>query len=183
MAVAVTLGVVAQDRQIRLPERPQRAAYHEQTDIMTGFWCAAELDGGSTVYLKDSNTQFATLTFTAGYRFSEFIRIGAGLGGRYYFLGNDDVRDSSVPWSFPVFVNARGSFLSQYTREMTPYWSVNLGCLIRDGFFFQPTIGLRFGQRRDAFLLALTYNIQHMDSKLKSQETASAIMLRLGYEF
>ena len=50
-----------------------------------------------------------------------------------------------------IFVNARGNFISQEVREIVPYWSVDIGGAIRDGFMFTPSFGCRIGEQRSAF--------------------------------
>lgn len=184
ICIAVDIQVTqAQDRDIILPQRPERPAYKDYTTSDRGFWLAAEAEGGTSTFIDDNNMQVVGLCVNAGYRLSEFLRFGIGIGGRYYVGGNNKVRNTSVKWTIPVYVNARGNIISQYSRSMVPYWSVSVGGVLRDGVFVQPTLGLRFGELRDSWLLGLSYNLQHIDAMYARQETASSILLRVGYEF
>ena len=177
------------DKEVILPQKPHRPQYVDHTQSPTGFWCAAEAEGGSTVMLNHVNMQAAQLTYTAGYRFNEYIRVGAGLGVKYYFNHNSRRRGTANSCTFPLFFNARGNFLSQADRSMVPYWSVNVGGVVGDGFFLSPTIGLRFGEQRNSWLLGLSYSLNHINTdKLQVPPatrltTTSALMLHVGYEF
>ena len=115
--------------------------------------------------------------------------MGAGLGAKYYFNHNSRRRGTANSCTFPLFFNARGNFLSQADRSMVPYWSVNVGGVVGDGFFLSPTIGLRFGEQRNSWLLGLSYSLNHINTdKLQVPPatrltTTSALMLHVGYEF
>ena len=52
--------------EVTLPQRPNRPAYTDYQLTDKGFWCAAEVEGGSTVLIEKTNMQSAQLTFTAG---------------------------------------------------------------------------------------------------------------------
>ena len=156
----------------------------------TGFWFSVEALGGYSVNIDEGNIGFAEVDFYAGYRFNEFARIGLGLGPRYY-INNDRLRWSSVGWAMPIMLNVRGNFIPSLYRTVVPYYSVDLGCTVRDGFMFRPTIGVRFGEKRSAFLLGVSYmgqNIKAFDfdsahKRIKVNKFTSFFALRLGYEF
>ena len=85
-------------------------------------------------------------------------------------------------------MNVRGNFISQADRSMVPYWSVNVGSAINDGFFITPTLGLRFGEQRNSWLLGISYSFNHINTdKLTAPATRvnsmSALLLHVGYEF
>ncbi len=179
-----SMAVEAQVREIRLPEKPKRAQHHDYSQDDAGFWCAVEASGGSSVITGHKNIQYADLTFTAGYRMNEYLRFGAGLGVRDYVAGNDAVRGGKEPLTLPVFVNARGSIITQYDRGIVPYWSVNVGAFVGDGVFFSPTIGMRIGQIRNSFLIGLNYTFGNIDVvKPIYSEGVNFFGLKIGYEF
>ncbi len=174
--------------EVTLPQRPNRPAYTDYQLTDKGFWCAAEVEGGSTVLIEKTNMQSAQLTFTAGYRFNEYLRVGAGFGGKYYVNNNSARRGTANEWTLPIFVNARGNFMSQADRSVVPYWSVNIGAAVNDGFFFAPTVGARFGEKRNSWLLGLTYgfsqiNQNHVPDGFGGPKAVSSLSLHIGYEF
>ncbi len=175
-------SLYAQDN-IRLPERPKnRTQYRDLTVQEHGYWTAVELGGGMTTMFNRSNMAMVDLDWVNGYRFSEFFRAGVGLGVKYLF-NNDKVRTSSVAWVFPVYVNARGNFISQQDRGSVPFWSVNVGGEFRGGFLFAPTLGYRFGASRHSFTLGVGYTLSQYDTYKKNNEMIGTIHLKVGYEF
>ncbi len=177
------------DKEIVLPQKPHRAKYVDHTQSETGFWCAAEAEAGSTVMLNHANMQAAQLTYTGGYRFNEYIKVGVGFGAKYYFNNNARRRGNANSCTFPLFFNARGNFLSQADRSMVPYWSVSVGHVFKDGFVFSPSVGLRFGEQRSSWLLGISYSLNHINTDhlevppATRIETTSSLMLHVGYEF
>lgn len=170
----------AQERQIRLPQKPSEQKYKEYQTEETGYWCSVEYDAGSSLFFEKKNFQETGLSFTNGYRFNEYLRVGVGAGVRYYF-NNNEVRSTDVKWAFPLYANVRGNIMSMDVRNVVPYYSVNIGGIIRDGFYISPTIGLRIGDPRSAFLVGLSYSFE--DTALRSGSGASMLAIRLGYEF
>lgn len=171
------------------PEDGKRPKYVDYSSQEKGWWCAAGLYGG---YVLDSNNQpgfgFLEVDFVNGYRFNEFIRIGIGLGARYYMgIATEDQRKPiNNPWSFPIYLDLRGSMISQYSRNYAPYWQMDLGYAINDGFFVSPTIGMRFGGRRSNVLVGINYLGQMMNRNVGGEAKSaftSAICLRVSYEF
>ena len=177
------------DKEVILPQKPHRATYVDHTQSETGFWCSAEVEGGSTVMLNHVNMQAAQLTYTGGYRFNEYLKVGAGFGVKYYINNNSHRRGKANSCTFPLYVNVRGNFLSQAERSMVPYWSVSVGNVFKDGFFFSPSVGLRFGEQRNSWLVGLSYSLNHINTDrlevppATRLETTSSLMLHVGYEF
>lgn len=164
------------------------------SDNPTGFWAAVELSGGTSCRLNKDNSGFGELDAVAGYRFSDFLRIGAGVGGRYYINSDDVLWNHKIRWSFPLYVDLRGNFIPSDYRNVVPYWSFDVGGAIRDGFMARPSLGIRVGRERCAFLLSLSYTLQRMKVRelrkydlgykhFPECEYVSLISLRLGYEF
>jgi len=178
-----TTGQLYAQRNIRLPERPNRPAYIDHSEKDDGFWCALEGNVGSSIVFNHDNTVRAGLSFIGGYMVNEYLKLGLGIGGNCYTTNNDVIRDTSIEWTMPLYFDARGNIVTQETRNFVPYWSVDIGGAIRDGFFFSPTIGMRIGQKRDSWLLGLSYTVQQIDAIANYPETISIVSLKLGYEF
>ncbi len=178
-----TTGQMFAQRNIRLPERPNRPAYIDHSEKDDGFWCALEGNVGSSIVFNHDNAVRAGLSFIGGYMVNEYLKLGLGIGGNCYATNNDVIRDTSIEWTMPLFFDARGNIVTQETRNFVPYWSVDVGAAIRDGFFFSPTIGMRIGQKRDSWLLGISYTVQQIDAIANYPETISVVSLKLGYEF
>lgn len=170
----------AQDRVIRMPEEPVKSMNIAENN--TGYWCSIEINGGSTSMENHKNVALVGAEFTNGYRFDQWLKVGAGIGVMYY-PNNNNVRDTRNHLSMPLFINARGNMLSEEIRRTVPYWSVNVGTSIPDGFFLTPTVGLRVGEKRSAFLLGVSYTLRHLKTCSGSMTNYSGTMLKLGYEF
>lgn len=155
--------------------------YRSYTELEKGYWTAVEFYGGISTWVGKENLGFLQLAWVNGYRFSEFFRLGVGIGGRYYF-NNDSCRKSDVPWAFPIFLNVRGNIVSQRVDRLVPYWSMDVGTSIRDKFFFSPTLGLRFGGKRSDVLVGLSYTGQWLTSP-EGNKYANLLGLKVGYEF
>lgn len=182
LAAVFTFGYAsAQD--VRLPEKPKTANYKDYSTEQTGFWCAAEVDAGSTVKFKGKNAQMASATYTGGYMFNEYLKAGVGFGVKYYFNNSEALRNTDIKWSFPIFANVRGNIISQDNRGAVPFWSFSAGGAIRDGFFFSPTIGYRFGETRSSWLVGISYTFSEIPSYPDYDKTTNAFTLKLGYEF
>lgn len=161
-----------------------KTTYSEYYQYEKGFWFGFDLYGGISTNIGGSNGGLTELDFTAGYRFNEYVRVGAGIGARYY-INNGNIRGRSVEWSFPIYANVRGNILPAYERRVVPYYSFSVGGALRDGVLVRPTIGARFGDfKRSAFLLGLSYVGQSLkrpdDNGDKFQ---SFVALSVGYEF
>ena len=61
-----------------------------------------------------------------------------------------------------------------------PWWSVDLGYSIPEGFYASPTVGVRVGGPRNNFIAGVTYIFQ---SVAAAKTSYHAVGLRLGYEF
>lgn len=187
----ICAAATAQINQVkRLPDVDTRFEQKEYTENTTGFWAAVEASGAYSCRLFHSNFSLAEVDAVFGYRFNDFFRIGLGVGGRRYF-DNNKVRYTKGEWAFPLYANFRGNFIPTQYRSVVPYYSVDLGGTIRDGFMMRPTLGLRFGQERSAFLLGIGYLGQDLKSftfnengdKVSKRKLVSFVTLKLGYEF
>ena len=182
LVVSLSSAILAQD-DVRLPEKPDRPQYVDYSEQEKGFWCAVEVDAGSSVEIHEKNMQVVGGSFIGGYRFNEYIRVGVGLGGRCYVNNNDARRSETSLFILPIFANVRGNFVSQNSRDIVPYWSFNIGGIVWDGFFFSPTVGLRFGEQRDSWLLGVSYSFNTIKAYPNTKKEANFLMLKVGYEF
>lgn len=178
-----TLAGFAQNREIKLPTPPKQEPYTEFRLKETGYWCSVDLSVAPSLKFHETCMWTTTLSFVNGYRFSDYLRLGVGIGAGYYFANNSVARRTDIRWTMPIFANARGNFFSQEVREIVPYWSVDIGGAIRDGFLFSPSIGCRFGERRNAFLLSLGYSYRGILAYDGEDDGRNFIVLKLGYEF
>ena len=165
-----------------LPQRPENHSIRDYKMTDKGFWIAAELEGASSIMQSKPNMQHATATFTAGYRFNEYIRIGAGIGAKVY-VHNASVRDTGSKCCIPLFLNARGNFLCKHDRKAAPYWSMSVGGVTSDGFFANPVLGYSFGGLRHNFLLGISYTISTFKDVSNTNRAYSYFGIKLGYEF
>ena len=170
---------------VRLPEKPKPQRFKDFSVEQSGVWYAAEISAASSIILNHDNVQRSFLTFTVGYRLNEFLRGGVGLGVNCYFNGNEKVRGTVNKWTMPVFLNLRGNIVSQDARGVVPYWSLDGGALLGDGYFISPTIGIRIGQHRNSFLIGLNYAIGDIDTSKGEiySNPVNFLGLKLGYEF
>lgn len=186
----IEVNRIAYGKSPNLPSEKNTNSYKDYSFYDKGFWCAVELQGGYSCNIDSYNVALSELDIVGGYRFNEYFRAGLGLGVRYYF-NNEKVRYSDIKWAFPIFANVRGNIISGESRTVVPYYSVDLGGTIRDGFMFRPTIGLRIGESRSAFLVGLSYMGQTLKSYkagkdntiVPDYEYTSFVTLKLGYEF
>ena len=164
-----------------MPEAPSRT-HNIAEDNGGSFWCAIEAGGGSTAMENKKNVAMIGATYTAGYRLNQYLKVGAGLGVLYY-PNSENVRDTKNHLSMPLFINARGNILPDDIRYTVPFWSVNVGTSIPDGFFLTPSVGLRIGEKRNAFLVSVGYTLRHMKAYPECTNNYSGALLKLGYEF
>ena len=182
MLVLTAVVASAQHRDVKLPETPKQSNYRDYSTANSGFWCAVDVDGGSSVMAVRSNMQYVGASVTGGFRLNEFLRMGVGVGARIY-VNNADVRDTDNRVGIPVVANVRGNIISAYDRDGVPFWSLNIGGITSEGFFASPTIGYSFGGLRNNFQIGLTYTISSFRNSLKENVAYSYFGLRMGYEF
>lgn len=163
------------------PTVDKSKTYQDYNYYNRGFWAAIELDGGYLLNRKD-NAGYTELHFIAGYRINEFIKFGAGFGGRFY-INNNAVRCENYKWSFPLFLSVRGNIIPELHKDVVPFYSAELGSAINDGLYFRPALGLRIGEPRSAFTIALTYTAQRLKMEPERKATSSFVGLKIGWEF
>lgn len=185
LLASVFVGVASMSAQSHNPKLPPVGTDPSLSDYSvsgTGFWAAAQLSGAYSAFLGKHNTPITELDAVVGYRFNQWLRVGVGIGARYY-IENSRLRDNSVKWSMPLYLNVRGNILDDTYRTVVPYYSVDLGGAVRDGFMARPTIGLRIGQPRSSFLVGVTYTAQKLRYVTGSNRFVSFVGLTLGYEY
>ena len=181
MMLVASGNACSQERVIKMPEQPKKSFNIAEEDV--SYWCAIELGGGSTTMENKKNVAMLGASYVGGYRFNQYLKVGAGLGILYY-PNNSNVRDTKNHLAMPLFLNIRGNMLSDEIRRTIPYWSVNIGTTLPDGFFMTPTVGLRIGEKRNAFLVGVSYTIRHLKTAPSySTDNYSGVLLKLGYEF
>lgn len=159
-----------------------KSEFIEYRQQFTGYWSSVEVDLGNMISLSGKNMQHAELNWINGYRFGEFLKLGVGFGVRYY-VNNHEQRSSSIRWAFPIFADIRGNFIPQTSRNFVPYWSFDIGGVVRDGFMMSPTLGLRIGEKRSCMLVGLSYIGQTMKRYDGERRFENGISLKIGYEF
>lgn len=147
-----------------------KTSYTDFSESNKGYWAAVDLGLGAALdKFNKNNTKPAIpidLNVTMGYRFNEFLMVGIGGGVRYYAI-QDDLRfnneagNEDFAWSFPLYGQLRGAFISGKSRHTVPFWQLSVGHTFNDGFMVQPALGLRFGtSTRHHFTLGLSYTAQ-----------------------
>lgn len=171
-------------RDVTLPtDRGLAPAIVDYQDMDRGFFATGEVSGAVTVEPHRSAIGFTELDAIGGYRFSEFLRAGIGIGARSYFSHPDHT------WALPLFVDLRGNFIPTRYRDVVPFWSFDIGTTFPDGFMFRPTVGIRVGQQRSAFTASFGYLGQTLrtgrepESRNALRRYYSFLTLKLGYEF
>lgn len=146
LCAAAVAGCCAQLNEVRrMPEvKHNPTSHYDYREANSGFWWSVELGAGCSCRINADNFGLTELDVTLGYRFNEYLRIGAGIGGRYY-LRNERVRRSDIAWAMPLYFNLRGNFIPTNGRPVVPYYSIDLGATVRDGFMVRPAIGIRVG--------------------------------------
>lgn len=182
VVMSVSFIANAQYRDVKLPTAPKQTNYRDYTTENQGFWFAVDAEGATSVMVHSKNMQYTSLSFTGGYRLSEFMRLGIGLGVRYY-VNNAGVRYSDNKFGIPVFANVRGNIISASDRDGVPFWSLNIGGITNDGFFFSPTLGYSFGGLRNNFQIGISYNMTCFRNCNKTDMAYSYFGLKIGYEF
>ena len=102
---------------------------------------------------------------------------------KVYVNNGPKLRAYDSNWTAPFFVNARGNFMAQEDRGFSPYWSMNVGYVVKDGFFMSPTLGIRYGAMRSDFLLGISYSLNRIDNWPTVDKFTHSLMLTLGYEY
>lgn len=190
--VVLSMAVSAQINEIkRIPSQGSNDFSTSVYDRSAGFWAAVESMAGYSLQSRN-NAGFGEVDAIFGYRFNEYFRVGPGLGVRYYFPAGH-LRVRSFQWAFPIYLNMRGNLECARYRDVVPYYSLDIGGTIQDGFMWRPSIGIRVGSPRKAFIAALSYmgqeirdykfNIASPGERKNSSKYVSFVALRLGYEF
>lgn len=176
------VALLAQSRQIIMPEESQEKGFANLAEQNQGYWCGIDAEFGSTLMENKKNVVSVGVNFTNGYRFNEYLKVGIGLGVLYY-VNSDNVRARESHLAMPLFVNLHGNMVTEEIRRTVPYWSVNVGTAMPDGFFFNPQVGLRIGEKRSAFCIGIGYVLRKFDSLSQNTSSYSGASLKIGYEF
>lgn len=180
--LSICLGY-AQKKEIVMPKAPEHKKYVEYSLMDKGYWWSVDLGIAPSLKYRESSMWSSTISFVNGYRFNDYLRLGIGIGANCYFANNDVVRRKSLKWTMPLFVNARGNFMSQDVREVVPFWSIDVGGALGDGFLFTPSVGCRIGESRSALIASLGYSYRGLKAKEELGNGRNFVVLKLGYEF
>ena len=167
MTVFILTSFSTEKEVTRIPIVSQDPLQENLYSYNSGFWISAEGIGGYSCHLSGHNMGLAEIDITAGYRFNEYIKVGVGIGMRYY-IDQKDLRRYSSPLGMPLFIAARGNMIRGKYHKTVPYWGFEFGGSLRDGIMFRPTVGLHIGEPRGAFILGLSYmgqNIAMLNTK------------------
>ena len=175
--------------EVKTPKEPKGAKYVDYSDLDKGWWCAVEAHAGGLWYDEDHGMGVFALTFTNGYRFSEFLKIGVGIGARYNLNHDSDyaayrsVHKIQAPMSVPIFINLRGNIISQKSRMCVPFWNADIGYAVLDNFFFDAGIGFKVGAKRHNFVMSANFMGQAIKYDPDDAEFGSGFLFKIGYEF
>ena len=165
----------------KVPTVKAANGYRDYKFYDRGFWASVETEGGYLLS-KNNDAGYAELNFVGGYRLNEHLKVGLGFGARYY-INNKVMRYKDYKWSFPLFADVRGNIIPELNRSIVPYYSAEFGAAINDGMFVRPALGVRFGEPRSSFTLAITYMAQKLKLTPEHYSTTSFIGLKAGWEF
>lgn len=154
----------------KLPDEPKRAKYVDYSSLNRGFWFAVQAT--PFYYLNGSAGIQGDLIL--GYRGGEFFKIGPGIS----------VGTAGNLLTLPVYLDIRGNIISQESRMVVPYWSLDAGWNLAEpykakGLYVSPTAGVRVGMPRNDFIAGLTYIFQ----MIPDANPIHAVGLRIGFEF
>lgn len=173
-------------REVKMPTESNLGTKNtDYQSLNTGFFMAGEASAAWSLNSGKDNLGYTELDVTGGYRFNEFLRVGIGLGARYY-IDNNNVRTVAHDWGMPLYLNARGNFIPTNYRNAVPFWSVDFGTTFPDGVMFRPSVGVRVGSERSAFVASIGYvgqNLRKFTINDGKHSFYSFINLKLGYEF
>lgn len=186
-ALVAGMAVFAQENEIkRIPGVGYDPNQQDYNTFGRGFWGGVELIGGASCHLKGHNMGMTEADVFGGYRFSQYLKVGVGIGARYY-INEGNLRRGDIKWGMPLFATVRGNLMPGTYRHVVPYWGCDAGVSVRDGFFFRPAVGLRIGEVRNSFTVAISYMGQNVGTYNaqgeKDGKFTSFALLRIGYEF
>lgn len=187
LIILTAIGMFAQENQVkRIPGVGYDPNQQQYTTFGRGVWFATEITGGISCHHTGHNLGFGEANVTVGYRFSQYLKLGIGVGARYY-IDQSYRRHSSIKWGMPLFVAVRGNLMPGLYRTVVPYYMCEVGGSIRDGYMLRPGLGIRIGEMRQAFTIGINYMGQQLrpidgDGKISSKYS-NFVALRLGYEF
>lgn len=164
------------------PDIKKDSSLLDYASFENGFWFRATLSGAYTLFMTNKNVPLTELDLTGGYRINQYLKAGLGVGFRYY-INNSSLRSDNNKWSFPIYATISGNIIDESYRTVVPYYNLDLGGTIRDGFMWRPSIGIRIGQPRSAFILGITYMGQTLEYKNAKNKYCSTLGLTFGYEY
>ena len=141
------------------------------------------LDFGYGIAVGDVPQDLIGVSTVHGCEINKYLFVGAGVGANYlynYSLIN-----------LPIFADVR-AFLPIKGSKFTPFVDVRAGYSLLDveGFYFNPSVGLRIGGKRIGASLTVGYEMQLSDlyfnyegKVYNGSGNVGALKLRIGFEF
>ena len=162
LILCFSIVAIAQEKNVTLPERPNRSKYSDYSTKDAGWWCAIQIgiSYGDTAILGQ-------LDIVTGYRLSEFLKIGIGVSPRVGLK------------SIPVYIDVRGNIIPQVDRMHSFFWKVDVGYALNDGIYLSPGLGMQLGGIRHNFLVGANYTLQGF----KEVSPKHFAGIYIGYEF
>ncbi|MDE5773117.1 MAG: hypothetical protein K2H86_01495 [Muribaculaceae bacterium] len=171
------------DEASTVPPVAKNPSLVDYMEFERGFWMRANFNASASIFVSHTCTPIFDLTIAGGYRFSQFLKVGIGLGARIY-VNNEKIRCRHSMWAMPIFATIEGNFINESNRTVTPYYSYDIGASISDGFMMRPTVGLRIGQARSAFTVGITYTGQDLKYAYGGmRKFVSCLGVSMGYEY
>ncbi len=155
---------------------------NDYMEYTRGFWIRGTVSGAYSLFASSRCTPMTEIDIAGGYRVNQYVAAGIGFGYRYYF-DNSSIRKDFFKWSVPIYATVTGNIIDMGYHNVVPYYCLDLGGAIRDGFMWRPSIGIRVGKQRSAFLLSATYTGQTLKYRTGSNRYVSFLSLTLGYEY
>jgi hypothetical protein len=132
-------------------------------------------EAGYTVGLGDYGIdRIAIASTTHGYQINPNIFVGGGIAVNYF--------SDSEAWNLPIFGNFRYTFLD---NKISPFIDAKVGYAILDvdGFYFNPSVGCRFGLS-DTFALTASMGYEVLSADYGyARKNCGGLAFRVGIEF
>ena len=154
-----------------------------------GYKGFAEL--GYTIKVGDYGSGRLAFSTTHGYQFNEYLFVGAGAGVSYFTESED--------CGIPIFADVRVNFLN---NSISPFSDVKIGYAVSsvEGFYFNPSVGCRFGfvnnlalsvsfgyelHMFDYYLWYCSWHVDHYDTykSLEGKRNCGGLTMKVGFEF
>ena len=131
-------------------------------------------EAGYTVGVGDGVDRIAIASTTHGCQINSNIFVGGGVAVNYF-------TDAEL-WNLPIFGNVRYTILD---NKISPFIDGKIGYAVLDvdGFYFNPSVGCRFGFS-DTFALTASMGYEVLSAEYGySRKNCGGMTFRVGIEF